>query len=62
MWQSESQVIVEHARSLTTAFDPDRSGKGPRARHGRLLVRMAGNGGYEAIQEMMTRQNVDRTR
>lgn len=56
-----AEVVVEHARSLLAAFDPDRFGKGRRARHGRLLVRMAGRGGYKEIQETMTRNHVDHT-
>ena len=56
-----AEVVVEHARPLLAAFDPDRVEKGRRARHGRLLVRMAGRGGYKEIQETMTRNHVDHT-
>ena len=56
-----AEVRLDQVHSIMEIFDPDRSGRGPRARRGRLMIHMASYVEYDAIQEMMTRMDMDHT-
>ena len=56
-----AEVRLDQVHSIMEIFNPDRSGRGPRARRGRLMIHMVSYVGYDAIQEMMTGMDIDHT-